>query len=735
MPLVVPLRAYDPTAIGGYTLRGRLGEGGQGVVYLGAAASGELVAIKWLRPELAGDPAMVQRFLREVSAAQRVAPFCTAALIGTGVEQDRPYIVSEYVDGPSLQQVVRESGPISGASLHRLAIGTATALAAIHQAGIVHRDFKPANVLLAQDGPRVIDFGVSRAVDLTLTVNTGLVGTPAYMAPEQFGGEPVGPATDMFAWAGTMVYAATGRPAFGGDSLPSVMHRVLNGEPDLSSLDGRLLELVTACLDKDPARRPTAEQVILGLLKHAPTTPQILQEGAAAAAEAPAPPEGNRFPSEGAPAAGTPRGTAPQILPPEGLPKEAGAATGRSTPQGERFPGAPAAVPRAAAPQILPPSAAAHRDGVPTHPAGGGGERRRLLVGGGAVAVAVLLVAVIAIVFQANQPSATPNTAVAARSPSASSSAVDSSTPTPVPTTGVVTRTLPGLENFELFEHESDPVTLVSYDAEDAKTKESTTYARDPKEGFAKHPNAVAAVLSPNGRYLAKIGDKFVDGQDAVEITDLQTGVRTQVKTARKPLQANFEQWSRDSKRILLILERKVGKTWKNEGFVIVTVGQTTAQVVRPGVAVGDSGYAWAPSGDQVVAEVKDESGSKLQFFSTQGEKVREVAAVGEPPADDPFSPSGRSFVTDCPHSAEGTLCIWDTRTGRQVRRVYTDCAPLLGWYDDNHLFCWTDREDAYGRDLVEVVDFKGEHVRTLLAVGDGSLLSPTFSYKPEFVS
>jgi len=394
-------------------------------------------------------------------------------------------------------------------------------------------------------------------------------------------------------------------------------------------------------------------------------------------------------------------------------------------------------VAQGAAPQVppAPPPGSALRDGVPTHPAGGRGGRRGLLVGGGAVAVAVLLVAVISIVLQANQPSGTPDTAVAARSPSASASPAGSPTPTPVPTTGVVTRTLPGLQNFEVFEHESDPVTLVSYDAEDAKTKESTTYARDPEKGFTKHPNAVAAVLSPNGRYLAKIGDKFVDGQDSVEITDLQTGVRTQVKTARKPLQANFEQWSRDSKRILLILERKVGKTWKNEGFVIVTVGQTTAQVVRPGVSVGDSGYAWAPSGDQVVAEVKDEGGSKLQFFSTQGEKVREVAAVGEPPADDPFSPSGRSFVTDCPNSAEGTLCIWDTQTGRQVRRVNTDCAPLLGWYDDTHLFCWTDREDAYGRDLVEVVDFKGEHVRTLLAVADGSLLSPTFSYKPEFVS
>ena len=214
MSLVVPLRASDPTVLGGYVLRGRLGEGGQGVVYLGAAASGELVAIKWLRPELSGDAAMVQRFLREVSAAERVAPFCTAALIGTGVEQDRPYIVSEYVDGPSLQQVVQDSGPRSGTALHRLAIGTATALAAIHQAGIVHRDFKPSNVLLAQDGPRVIDFGVARAMDVSLTINTGLVGTPAYMSPEQINGAPAGPASDMFAWAGTMVYAATGRPAF-----------------------------------------------------------------------------------------------------------------------------------------------------------------------------------------------------------------------------------------------------------------------------------------------------------------------------------------------------------------------------------------------------------------------------------------------------------------------------------------------------------------------------------------
>ncbi|MEV5325128.1 protein kinase [Nonomuraea sp. NPDC052634] len=241
----------------------RLGSGGQGVVYAGRAPGGPLVAIKLLHAHLVADDGARDRFLREVETAKRVAPFCTAQLLDSGFAWSRPYIVSEYVPGPSLQTSVRDDGPRGAAALHRLAINTATALAAIHAAGVVHRDFKPANVLLGPDGPVVIDFGIAKALDQSLSViSSQPFGSPAYMAPEQISGGEVGPPADMFAWAATMYYAATGRRAFGGEGIPATLHAVLTSEPDLTPLDERLRWLLRDCLAKDPARRPASAQVV-----------------------------------------------------------------------------------------------------------------------------------------------------------------------------------------------------------------------------------------------------------------------------------------------------------------------------------------------------------------------------------------------------------------------------------------------------------------------------------------
>ncbi|WP_254715333.1 serine/threonine-protein kinase [Actinomadura sp. NAK00032] len=268
MPEAQPLRPHDPARLGRYELLGRLGSGAQGTVYLGEGAGGERVAVKLLQVQFDDDATARARFVREAEVAKQVARFCTAQLLDAEVAGDTPYLVSEYVPGEALNRAVARDGPLSGGALDRLAVSTASALTAIHRAGVVHRDLKPHNVLLGPDGPRVIDFGLSRVLDAASAVSSRAVGTPAYMAPEQVSGGSVGAAADVFGWGATMTFAATGRPPFGADSIPAVMYRVLHHEPDLGGLDGELGALVAAALAKDPARRPTAAQLLLRLVGH-----------------------------------------------------------------------------------------------------------------------------------------------------------------------------------------------------------------------------------------------------------------------------------------------------------------------------------------------------------------------------------------------------------------------------------------------------------------------------------
>ncbi|OUC94292.1 hypothetical protein CA984_23105 [Streptosporangium minutum] len=251
----------DPQRIGDHLLAGRLGEGGQGVVYDAYDPDGRRVAIKLLHAD-----ADRGRIAREIAAATRVSSFCTARVLHADLDVPRPYIVSEFIDGPSLRRAVRDSGPLEEDRLRRLAIAVATAMTAIHGAGVVHRDLKPDNVLLGPDGPRVIDFGIARTAEMSLTSTGLIVGTPTYMAPEVLAGERAGPPADVFAFGAIVLYAATGHDPFRADTLGAVMHRVLSSQPDLSPLPPDVRPLVSAALAKDPADRPAARELLLALL-------------------------------------------------------------------------------------------------------------------------------------------------------------------------------------------------------------------------------------------------------------------------------------------------------------------------------------------------------------------------------------------------------------------------------------------------------------------------------------
>ncbi|TXR95837.1 serine/threonine protein kinase [Streptomyces sp. col6] len=291
-----PLQATDPAEVAGYRLAARLGAGGMGRVYLSHTEDGRAVAIKVVRPELADDPDFRGRFGREVRAARRVRGTYTAELIDADAEAATPWLATLYVPGPSLTQAVTRSGPLPVSALLWLMVGMAEALQAIHAEGIVHRDLKPSNVLLASDGPRVIDFGIALAADATSYTTTGHpIGTPAYMAPEQASGEGATAASDVFALAQTAAFAALGKPLYGDGPGVYVLYRIIHSEPDLTLLPEPLRPLFARCLAADPAQRPAPAEIVewcrqrLGAEAEADGAPAVWREIGGSEAEVPAP--------------------------------------------------------------------------------------------------------------------------------------------------------------------------------------------------------------------------------------------------------------------------------------------------------------------------------------------------------------------------------------------------------------------------------------------------------------
>jgi len=271
VPLAAPLDEFDPLWLGPYLLLGRLGHGGMGTVYLGRHAAGDgidsppvgpLVAIKVIRPDLANIPEFRRRFEREARAAQRVHHAYTAAVLDVDTSGSRPYLVTEYIDGPTLSARVQDRGPLSVTQLEWFAKAVASALLAIHQAGLVHRDLKPGNILLSTFGARVIDFGIAHTLGASSMQTQGTIGTPAYMAPEQIRNQAITAATDVHAWGAVLVFAATGCAPFDGTTIPAIMRQVIEDTPDLASVPDVLRPLVASAMAKAPADRPAVTELL-----------------------------------------------------------------------------------------------------------------------------------------------------------------------------------------------------------------------------------------------------------------------------------------------------------------------------------------------------------------------------------------------------------------------------------------------------------------------------------------
>ncbi|QGV77818.1 serine/threonine-protein kinase [Streptomyces ficellus] len=331
-----PLEGDDPRSVAGYRLAARLGAGGMGKVYLSYTPGGRPVAIKVIRPDFAEDAEFRRRFAQEVKSAQRVQGLYTAPVIDSDTDARQPWLATAYVPGPSLADAVQAHGRLPVDTVLLLVAGIAEALQVIHGAGIVHRDLKPANVLLAADGPRVIDFGIARAADATSLTGSGVtIGTPSFMSPEQAAGRTVTAATDIFALGQVTAYAALGSPAFGEGTSHGVLYRIVHEEPQLDGLPDRLRELVTRCLAKDPAERPSVADILTLCQAASDQTtlrrPEEWLPGAVAAdittrAAAPAPVAATTPPPPAQPPTAPAAPAAPATPPPAQAPQQAPAA-------------------------------------------------------------------------------------------------------------------------------------------------------------------------------------------------------------------------------------------------------------------------------------------------------------------------------------------------------------------------------------------------------------------------
>ncbi|WP_052422654.1 WD40 repeat domain-containing serine/threonine protein kinase [Nonomuraea candida] len=691
MSVIQPLREEDPTGIGSCRLVGRLGAS----TYLGETGDGARVVVKVLPADV--DPG---RFLRAVEPLRDVSAFCTAQVLGSGTLADgRPFVISEFIDGPTLREAVAAGEPPRDAALHRFAVGTVTALVALHQTGAVHGDLGPDTVVLGPDGPRVIGLGLARALESTGGATTRKVEVPAFTAPERLRGDEPGPAADLFSWGATIAYAASGRSPFDGGSMAGTVNRIARAEPELPPELGDLSELVLACLDKDPARRPAASEVLLRLVGETSLLTGTAPGAARGTRDSAAPsdaPEADL--AEVTPAVTAPRRRrSPMVIAVAAFVAGAVLSGGgvyalTSADQRERPVAAAPAGSAGAAPSQAPSQAAGQAGATPGQ-AGATPGRAGAVPG---------------------QADGTPGRAgaVLTAPPQVTAEATVAPVP-PVAKRADRDVKLPDL-GATLHEHPSDALRLAAY----LQAKEPfKAFARDASGTFKEVGFGEEPVVSPDGAWVAlNPWLKFQDSDlDQVRFVNLKTGERFSVTTVRKPKQTWFPSWSRDGRRLVLSITDE--KRTRISGFALVDVAARTARVVESEYADDITlAFTFTPDGG-LARGYHDGDAIGVDFYNDAGQVIRSMHWVGKPRNRDWFSPSGKLFATICPKG--GNVCVWNAETGVRVATV-PGIGPktgLLGWFDEAHLLVQEPDGKRKNRAEVRIVDLAGDVSRVLADV------------------
>ena len=631
------LQPDDPPMVGPYRLAGRLGSGGMGRVFLGQSPGGRLVAVKVIRADLAADPGFRARFAREVAAARAVGGLFTAQVADADPDAPVPWLATAYVAGPSLAEAVAEHGPLPVTSVLALAAALAEGLGEIHAAGLVHRDLKPTNVLLAHDGPRVIDFGISRAAEATALTGTGMVvGSPGFMSPEQAEGGEAGPPSDIFSLGAVVTFAATGEGPFGTGSIPTLLYRTVHHPPDISSVPGQIRLLVGRCLAKDADQRPTTGQ-ILGEL--GPPRPGTNWPPAPAAPAHPA------YPVPDAARAGVAAAENAVVRPGTEIAAGAGGA-----------PAAPAddsTVTGAAPPQLGPVPGIEAAPG-PGHSRGSRPARRMGVIA--AAGVALVAAVIIAIVFTLGKGPAT----ATAGSPTAYVTNEGDGTVTPIDLATNTPGTTISVGN--------EPVgTAITRDGKTAYVADHGEGTVTPIDLATNTPGTpimvgngpVGIAITPDGK-TAYVTD---EGGSTVTPIDLATGTPgTPIRVGNEP------------QGIAITPDGKTAYVTNWGGSTVTPIDLATGTPGTP-ISVGNEPVGIAITPDGKTAYITDHGEGTVTPIDLATNTPGTPIMVGNGPVGIAITPDGKTaYVTD---DGEGTVTPIDLATGTPATPISVGKLPL----------------------------------------------------------